>query len=109
MILKLKKTIVLNRCFGGFSLSKTAWELLLEKGYEPTAQELDSVNTANAFSIYGYGCDVPRDNPILVDVVRILGDEADGPCAKLSVVDVEIEIDTIEFDGMERISVSGIR
>jgi hypothetical protein len=84
--------VVINRCFGGFSLSKEALQWLKEKGLE----------------IYKYSDGRgDRCNPLVVECVETLGKRADGACAKLKVVDIPFsglegwEID--DYDGMEKI------
>lgn len=80
--------VVINRCFGGFSLS--------EKAYEFLGLEWDG---------YGYKYNGNRTDPKLVECVETLGVEADGIFAELKVVeipeDVEWEIDY--YDGLESI------
>lgn len=56
--------IVVNKQYGGFSLSEAAQEML-------------GINTAYP--------DIPRDDPRLVEVVQELGEEADGLSASLKV------------------------
>lgn len=82
--------VVINRCFGGFSLSKMAYEFM--------GLEWDG---------YGYkysGYDMRTDSG-LVACVETLGEKADGRCAELKVVeipdDVDWEID--EYDGLETV------
>lgn len=47
-----------------------------------------------------------RSNPILVEVVEELGEEADGDCAKLEVVQIPDDVDWYidEYDGMEHVA-----
>ena len=83
--------VVINRCYGGFSLS--------EKAYEFLGLEWDDFG-------YKYRDDsLRRADAKLVECVETLGEEADGRFAKLKVVeipdDVEWEID--EYDGLESI------
>lgn len=80
--------IVINSCFGGFSLSNKAIALLSERG-----QTMEY-------------WDIPRDDPILVEVVEQLGEEANGRCAELKIVEVPDNVRwTIEaFDGMEHVA-----
>ena len=86
------RKIVINRCYGGFSLSDAA---------EQRYKELAGINDPD----WGYW-DVARDDPYLVQVVEELGEEADGGFANLMVVeipaDVNWEID--EYDGIEHIA-----
>lgn len=79
---------VLNKCYGGFSLSKAACECL---GCRP----------------YTYYDEDLRSNPELLAVIEKLGDAANGAHAKLRIVDLpdgitDWEID--EYDGVESIT-----
>ena len=81
--------VVINKCYGGFGLSKKAYEYL-------------------GLAWDGYGCkyDNNRTDPKLVECVETLGDIANGWLAELKVVeipdDVEWYID--EYDGIECIA-----
>ena len=80
--------IVVNRCFGGYSLSEAAYAEL-----------------GIPWDKYGFAFDEDRGNPALVACVEKLGPAASGPCSELTVVaipdDVDWEIE--EYDGQERI------
>ena len=82
--------IVVNRCFGGFGLSRQAYEEL-----------------GLAWDGYGYAYneEEKRSDPKLVEVVEKLGDRASGLLSNLKVVtvpdDVEWEIDN--YDGQETV------
>jgi len=84
--------IVINRRHGGFGLSEKAQNLYIErKGIsEEDAQ-------------YWYACDVDRNDPLLVDIVEELGEEADGEFAHLKVVEIpdDVEWYVDEYDGLE--------
>lgn len=77
--------LVINRCWGGFSLSEKACEILgLDSPY----------------------ADVERDDYRLVAVVRLLGDEVNGCHSKLEVVELPFETTdwmVNEYDGMESV------
>ena len=76
--------IVINRCWGGFSLSQEAADYLgLEHGYVT----------------------VNRDDPKLVECVEALGDRANGKFAELKVVEIPdgIEWYIDNYEGMEKI------
>lgn len=81
--------VVINRCFGGFSLS--------EKAYEYLGIPWDG---------YGYEYTEDRANPKLVKCVEKLGENANGDFAELKVVDIpdDIEWTIEEYDGMEEVS-----
>jgi len=89
--------VVVNRCYGGFSLSKKALTMLgaQRDTYLCDWAEKKYPNTDNR---YAY-----RADPELVSVVEELGEEADGDCAQLSVVNVpdDIEWTIEEYDGRE--------
>jgi hypothetical protein len=107
MNVKFTRRLVLNKRYGGFGISEEAWNLLLEKGYEPTEQELRCAEDTKGRGIQSYGDDVPRDNPILIDVVETLGRKANGRRAQLKVVNVTLEIDIEDYDGIEHAVVYG--
>lgn len=81
--------IVINRCYGGFSLS--------EKAYEYLDIPWDG---------YGYKFAADRANLKLVECVEKLGEDADGEFAELKVVDIpdDVEWTIEEHDGMEWVS-----
>ena len=95
--------IVINRCYGGFSLSERAWEELRKKKNKFALGEDEH---KSKFTNDFYCRDIPRDDPDLVKVVKKLGKAANGGCAELDIVtipdDVEWEID--EYDGMEHVA-----
>ncbi len=86
--------VVYNACYGGFGLSKKATLLLQSMGVE----EIDIE--------YGYlPYEFPRHDPRLVQVVEALGEEANGPHAKLEIWTLsgnKYRID--EYDGNESVS-----
>ncbi len=73
------KKIVINRCYGGFGLSKAAQERMPK------------------------GWDGERDDPYLVTVVEELGKGANGSCSSLEVVSIpdDVEWQIEEYDGIE--------
>lgn len=121
--------VVINSCYGGFSLSNKAYAELIKLGVplkEYVQQKRDLVTgrylpepandgevifqSTTDFSILGrYWDNWTRDNrthPLLIQVIEQLGTEkASGDCAKLKIVeipdDVDFEID--EYDGIESI------
>lgn len=87
--------IVINRCYGGYSLSKKAYkELGLEwDGWGHVYSGRD-------------GGDEERATPELVAVVEKLGEEANGECARLGVIEIPDGIDweIEEYDGKELVA-----
>lgn len=80
--------IAINRCYGGFSLSDAAvrrWS------------ELWGGQTETHFY------DERRANPALIQTIRELGDAANGPYAKLRIVEIPDDVlwEIEEYDGME--------
>ena len=85
--------VVINKCFGGFGLSDKAINLYLEKkGGEPSPD----------FSAYF----IDRTDPVLVDVVKTLGLEADTKYSSLAVVEIPdgIDYEIVDYDGVEHIA-----
>ena len=77
--------VVINDCFGGFSVSEKAKEML---GW-------DSV----------YDCE-SRDDPELIRVVEQLGEEANGAYANLEIVEIPDEATDwriFDYDGAESV------
>lgn len=81
--------VVINTCYGGFGLSDLAKERYLElAGCKPKSWQ-----------------DLSRNDKALVKVVEELGELANGPYAKLEIVDVETGVwyRINEYDGNEEI------
>jgi hypothetical protein len=81
--------VVINARYGGYELSDEAISRYKEQA---GIQDPD-------WSIY----DVPRDDNYLVNIVRELGEEADGRLARLKIVEIPADVDWIiqEYDGIE--------
>lgn len=109
--------VVINKCFGGFSLSRAAFLRLRELGNALALAEDDPLSagyvervvardgerwghdnsrksaeaTVRMFQLGRgemYLSDIPRDDPHLVQVVREMGDKASGGCARLGIVEI---------------------
>ncbi len=78
--------IVINTCFGGFSISEEARALY-----------------KNITSIEVGRWEIQRNDPVLVKIVEDLGAEANGDYAKLKVVEIPDDVDWAidEYDGKE--------
>lgn len=91
--------IVINACYGGFSLSETAlYEYCRRKG----------ITGADGITACGYrGTRIPRDDPVLVAVIQDLGETASGDCARLVVEEIDDDSEGFweirEYDGAEGI------
>lgn len=83
--------VVVNNCYGGFSLSEKAITRL---------KELGVVADKYSFSDRSFA----RHNPLLIQVVEELGEEASGDFASLIVEEVEGNVYRIEdYDGIETV------
>ncbi len=86
------RKIVINEDFGGFGLSDKAWKLYCENtGKDP---END------------WAGEIPRDDPILVEIVETLGKESWDEYASLKIVEIPEDVNWIlqEYDGNEWIA-----
>ena len=94
--------VVINKCYGGFSLSRMAAERLLETGFED--EDLKRQLLGNIRDIDSYRPHIPRHHPLLVQVVEELGENASGSYANLQVVSIDEDFYQIdEYDGWETI------
>lgn len=96
------KKVVINSCYGGFSLSKKAMERLEELGVKDEFYE-ENKNDPALDDDDMWRPNVKRSDPRLVQVVEELGDEASGACAELEVVEVDGKYRITEYDGWESI------
>lgn len=92
----MPREIVINRCYGGFSLSDQAKTM-----YEDATKDVPR-------SKYWYiDQDIDRDDPILIRIVRELGDkQAGGARTKLKIIEIPDDVPADgwiiqEYDGME--------
>lgn len=103
--------IVINNKHGGFGISQEAVEWLRENDYEvgeecvlPGEYFEDGSGPRDEFLHHSFGArHIPRDHPGLLAVVGELGEDADGDCAELKVVEVPdgVEWEIEEYDGAE--------
>jgi hypothetical protein len=114
--------VVINRCFGGFGLSDKAFELLLNrKGirFEKQESEYASLRNLGIMNYYHFGhlgddkhyishydSYKDRSDVDLVAVVEELGEDANGICAELKVVEIPDSVawHICEYDGMEHVA-----
>lgn len=83
--------IVINCCYGGFSLSEEAYNFL--------GIEWDGNG-------YAYSDDEKRTAPELIECVETLGDKSFGWLAKLKVIEIpdDVDYEIEEYDGAEWVS-----
>lgn len=123
--------VIINRCFGGFSISNLALkkycELKGKTAYFYTEESFRGKYTLISCeepSMFAYCCTKPikdgespfdndfvsssdfeRDDEILIKVVEELGKKANGMCADLRIVEIPdgIKYEISEYDGLERV------
>ena len=107
--LSIKMKVVINACFGGFSLSPAAQYEYLRRKYGKEPAPRDSAADENP-SDFGHedvnlvDSDISfRADPILVSVVQELDSEANGKYAELKIVDVpdDVRVYVDDYDGIE--------
>ena len=123
------KKVVINKCFGGFGLSKAAVMRYAElKGialyhersslcdhyytvpveqYRDIERQVKESNDCSLFEgLYFSEREIERDDPFLVQVVEELGEKANGNCANLAVIEIpdDVEWHIAEYDGQEHIA-----
>jgi hypothetical protein len=91
--------IVINTCFGGFSLSKAAQDVICELKGEDPGEWVSGSNFYTMFDTYN----LDRSDPDLVAAVNLLGDAAWGDFSQLKVVEIPDSVDWYieEYDGRE--------
>lgn len=91
--------LVINRCYGGFGLSRKALDMYAaEKGIN-AGKWNDTWRFYENLSDH----DIRRDDSVLVRIVEELGTAANGLCAELKVVDIPdgVQYTIEEYDGSE--------
>lgn len=101
--------IVINTCYGGYSLSQVAAEEVLKrKGIPYRLQSYGQYSVPIVGDNWETVNDVvSRSDPVLVAVVREMGAMANGDCAKLKIVKYAIDTEISNFDGKESVSICG--
>jgi hypothetical protein len=107
--------VVINECFGGFGLSKEAILRYSEiKGLNLIVVSDDGIIKGRFWDYYYTNGivedsnyfdvdDIPRDDPALIQVIKELGETANGDFAELKIVEVPDGVDWSidKYDGME--------
>lgn len=108
--------VVINVCFGGFSVSREAFLRLRKMGNvhakaEPDYGEMysDGSGPRKPFGSGRQGSflsGIPRDDADLIRVVEEMGDSSWGGCAKLKVVEIpdDVKWEISEYDGNEHVA-----
>jgi hypothetical protein len=108
--------VVINACYGGFGVSRKAFHRLRELGSDVALREPDYDENWDDGSgprkpfggtgrLDSFCTEIPRDSPLLVQVVEELGPEASAAMARLKVVEIPdgIEWEIDDYDGFEKV------
>ncbi len=100
------RKIVINTCYGGFSLSHTAYLRLRELGQPVALQEEDAGEHhlgPRTPSLNMFCTQIARDDLKLIQVVEELGAQGNGHCAELKIVEIppEVKWEIAKRDGIE--------
>jgi len=92
--------IAINRCYGGFGISQKCYERLVELGYvlkEPYP------NMPADHTCYWAAQD--RTDPIMIQAIEELGEEANGSCARIVILEIpdNVPYEISGYDGVESI------
>ena len=89
----MTQKIAINTDFGGFGLSDDAIDLYKILTGTPPATDV-------------YYWEIPRDDPVLVQIIEQLNDRAGGTYSSLKIVEIpdDVEWHIHEYDGMEHVA-----
>jgi len=102
--------VVLNRCYGGFGVSREALHRLRELGSSHALEETDvgeawkgSGEVRKDQLIQSFLVSIPRDDKLLVQVVEELGSRASAHMADLEIVEIpdDVKWHIEDYDGAE--------
>ena len=101
------REIVINTCYGGFGLSDKATEqYAIFRGLE--LERRDSRWIHNGYDYYYKGefftlRNIERDDPVLIQIVKEMGEEANDWASCLKIVEIPKDVDwqIDEYDGRE--------
>lgn len=107
--------LVINSCYGGFSFSQDALKWLRDhghtgvsdmteaEGYEPNEGTDAFMKLGGGPLVLAWEAEEKRDDPLFVQVVKELQDNADGMCAELKIVEIPdgVEWEIKDYDGIE--------
>lgn len=102
----MSQKVVINRCYGGFSLSYEAFLRLRELGCKTALEETDVDGKPEGGILEAFCRDIARDDPLFLQVIDELGlEETSGELAELAVVEIPDGVEWVigEYDGMEQV------
>lgn len=103
--------VALNKCYGGFGVSKKAAVKIMDKvinriGYNPLSKIKKFENNINSEDNKAcfISCYLQRHDPALIEVIEEMGEAANGDCALLEIEEINSKCYKIEeYDGYENI------
>jgi hypothetical protein len=105
--------IVINSEHGGFGLSDEAMEIYLTRKGLPFVKEQWKFGSSNRFIFMKsddkkecyFESEIERNDPVLVQIVEEMGDEANGNYSSLKIVEIPDDVKWYigEYDGMESV------
>jgi hypothetical protein len=102
--------VVINSCYGGFSLSDAATLALRALRHKVALDDRlagERYPTGEIATVPNSHChDIERNDPLLIQGVESLGDRANGAHAKLKIVEIPDDVDweIAEYDGLEHVA-----
>lgn len=100
----LTREIVINTCFGGFSLSGLALKELVKR--DAACIRTYTEKDALLYCLKDEDKIATRTDKDLIEVVKLLGEQANGMCAELEVIEIPFDVDVTidEYDGSEHVA-----
>lgn len=107
--------VAVNKCYGGFSLSDEAHEMLVSLGvklYENWERLEERENKdepwivkSGPYSFGKYSSSIDRTDERLIKTIEKLGKKASGMCGNIKVIDIPdgIEYEIDDYDGFETV------
>ena len=100
--------IAINTCFGGYNLSNSAIaEYARLTGMDLEVDEYCDFNLLKDGKYYSANR-IKRTDPVLIEVIERLGDEAAGNCSRLEIVEIPTgeKYRITDYDGNEGIELA---
>lgn len=102
--------VVINLCYGGFSLSREGVlkgrEISNDPSWGGPCIVGDEYDPKTPVEFHSGHVNVARTDPILIAVIEEFGHKADGACASLKIIEIpdDINWNIAEYDGLEHIA-----
>lgn len=106
----MARKVAYNTCFGGFGLSEKAVQLARSISGDSKWAGIElpgelypdgSGECPDWFKNFHPDHDFPRHDPVLIEVIEKLGDEASGDYAAIAIEEIEGRYRICEYDGSE--------